>query len=586
MGSIAVVTSLVADQEWVARAVEGALTVLDAPAEADLVVVSLDRLPSILDGLAEASVVVVIGDPASPPPCAAHVVTRAWPEAELAALLVALATQAQAPTPLPLPASPAEAQVAQRALGASRKLAAITTSAACETTMVESLVELLELDRAYCLFYDPETASLWSEAKLHGPTGDERRAASGLAGYVARTGRTVVIDRAGGDPRFVGAIDDPHGDPGDRLVAHPVHGSDGAIHAVLVGARRARRPAIGEAERMLVARFAQLATPILDQLSIHLRAQDILDDAAGDGGLFRRQAREAQAMPRWGDVVRVSPAWLSAGYWLLVLLLAGSAVFVCLARVSTYSAGPAVVRSTARTPITARTSGNIVLVAVAPGDVTEPGTLIARLDDSEQRAAVVRLEQEFEEVLRHHMLDPGDPSMDLGLRNVRASLEAARGSLEERLVRATTAGVVGDVRIRAGQHIAPGDIVASVFESSQGLEVIALMPGEDRPQLAPGMTIRLELTGYRYAYQSVAITSVSSDVIGPAEARRVLGSEVADGIALPGSVVVVRGTIASPEFSLDGQAFRYHDGMVGTAEVRVRSEPVVFALVPGTRRFQ
>lgn len=579
MGSIAVVAPVV-DEEWVLRAVDGALEVAGAAA-ADVVVATLDRLDEV-----EAAVIVVIGDPLAPPARATHVVTRAWPAQDLRALLVALAARAQPPAPLPLPESPAEAQIAQRAIAAGRKLAQVTSSAGCEATIVESLVELLEVERAYCLFYDPDTGALWSEAKLHGPAGDERRAVAGIAGYVARTGRPVVVESAGADPRFTGAIDDPSGDPGDRLIAHPVHGSDGAVHAVLVGARRARRPAIGATEAMLLARFAQLVTPVLDQLSIHLRAQDILDDAAGDEGLFRRQAREAQAMPRWGDVVRVSPGWLSAGYWMLVLLLAGSAVFVCLARVSTYSAGPAVVRSTARTPVTARTTGNVVSVAVVPGDATEPGTLVARLDDTEQRAAVLRLEQEFEETLRHHMLDPGDAAMEIGLRNVRASLEAARGSLEERLVRATTAGVVGDVRVRPGQHIAPGDVVASVFESAQGLEVIALLPGEDRPQLAPGMTIRLELNGYRYAYQSVLVSSVSSDVIAPTEARRVLGSEVADGMPLPGSVVVVRGTLTSPEFAVDGQTFRYHDGMVGTAEVRVRSEPVVFALVPGTRRFQ
>ncbi len=582
MSTIAVMTSVIADEEWVFRVVDSALVVVDTAEHADVLVVSADRLAAIAEDVP--GVIVVIGDPAQPPPRAAHVVTRAWPDDQLRALLIALASRPQPPAPLALPSSPAEAQVAQRAITAGRKLATVTTVAACETMLVEILVDLLDLDRAYCLFYDHASGSLWSEAKLHGPAGDERRAAAGLAGYAARTGLPTTA--AAEDPRFVGAIDDPSGDSGDHLIAHPVHGTDGLVHAVLIGARRARRPAIGAVELMLAARFSQLVTPVLDQLSIHLEAQNILDDAAGDEGLFRRQAREAQAMPRWGDVVRVSPAWLSAGYWMLVLLLAGSAVFVCLARVSTYSAGPAVVRSTTRTPITARTSGNIVSVAVAPGDTTEPGTLIARLDDSEQRAAVLRLEQEFEEVLRHHMLDPGDQTMDLGLRNVRASLDAARGSLEERLVRATTAGVVGDVRIRAGQHIAPGDIVASVFEGTQALEVIALMPGEDRPQLAPGMTIRLELTGYRYAYQSVVISSVSSDVIGPAEARRVLGSEVSETMPLAGSVVVVRGTLASPEFTLDGQAFRYHDGMVGTAEVRVRSEPVVFALMPGTRRFQ
>lgn len=100
------------------------------------------------------------------------------------------------------------------------------------------------------------------------------------------------------------------------------------------------------------------------------------------------------------------------------------------------------------------------------------------------------------------------------------------------------------------------------------------------------MTLRLEVTGYRYVYQSFSIESVSSDVIAPSEARRVLGAEVADSLQITGPVAVVRGRLPAAAFVVDGRTLHYHDGMLGTAEVRVHSEPIVFALVPGTRRFQ
>jgi multidrug efflux pump subunit AcrA (membrane-fusion protein) len=325
---------------------------------------------------------------------------------------------------------------------------------------------------------------------------------------------------------------------------------------------------------------------VLDQLSIQIHAEAILDDATGEDGLFRRAALEAQNLPRWGDVVRVSPAWLPWAYRLLVVLLLGSLVFVIVGKVSTYSGGPAVIRSNARSPITARTPGTIASVAVAPGDPVEAGAVIARLDDAEQRAGVERLERDFETQLRNHMLDPGDPTADAAVRRVRNELEAARTALEQRVVRAPVAGTVGDVRVRYGQRVDPGDVVASVIDSAQGLEVIALLPGEDRPQLTANMAMRLELVGYRYAYQTVVIDEVSSDVIAPAEARRVLGPEVADGLQLGGPVVLVRGRLPSAEFAVDGRTFRYHDGMLARAEVRVRAEPIVFALFPGTRRFQ
>jgi hypothetical protein len=139
--------------------------------------------------------------------------------------------------------------------------------------------------------------------------------------------------------------------------------------------------------------------------------------------------------------------------------------------------------------------------------------------------------------------------------------------------------------VRAGQHVEPGDVAASIVDGKGGLDVIALLPGEDRPQLAPGMDLRLELTGYRYAYQGLTIDSVSPDVIAPAEAKRVLGTEVAEGLQLPGSVVIVRGRLARPDFEdADGRTFAYHDGMLGTAEIQVRNERILYVLVPGLRK--
>src|SRR5690606_12124234 len=125
------------------------------------------------------------------------------------------------------PSSPAEARDAQRAISAARKLASATDLAACEAAIVETLIELVDVDRAYCLYGDPAEGSLWSEARLAATGADDRRAAAGLAGFAARTGLAALAPAAGDDPRFVGAIDDPDGDPADRLIAQPVFGSDG-----------------------------------------------------------------------------------------------------------------------------------------------------------------------------------------------------------------------------------------------------------------------------------------------------------------------------------------------------------------------
>jgi multidrug efflux pump subunit AcrA (membrane-fusion protein) len=197
---------------------------------------------------------------------------------------------------------------------------------------------------------------------------------------------------------------------------------------------------------------------------------------------------------------------------------------------------------------------------------------------------VDRLTREFDAQLRNHMQDPGDQTADASLRSLRQQLDQARAALEERNIKASVAGVVSDLRVRPGQHVEPGDIAASIVDGSSDLEVIALLPGEDRPQLAAGMELRLELDGYRYAYQTLAIESVSSDVIAPNEARRVLGAEVAESMHVAGPVVVVRGRLTSNEFDVDDRVYNYHDGMLGTAEVRVDEQRIVYAIVPGLRR--
>lgn len=583
MGTVAVVCSDHSVEEWVFRAVDGGLVIVDA-APADVMLISEDCLGAILPHVPAESSIVVLGEPTRPYARADFVITRGWRDDDLKRLLVALADHTPAPPPmLGPPENPQEARDAQRALLATKKLAAANDLVSTEAMATESVVELVDADRGYCLYYDAEDAALWSETRRGG---EPMPANVGIAAFAARTGQPVIAPIVAEDARFCGALDDPQADGRDHLLAQPILGADGLVHAVLVVARRVNRPMFNDGDLRMLARFAQLAAPVLDHLSIHVHSEALLEEAAAENPLFRRAALQAASAPTWGDVVRISPSWISWAYWVLVALLIAAGVFTVTGRVSTYSSGPAIVRSTARTPVTARNGGIVFALDVAAGDRVAAGQPIVHLDNFEQRAAVDHLQREFETQLRNHMLDPDDLTADSVLRTIRHDLDVARTSLDECVIRAPIAGVIGDVRARTSQRLERGDVIATVVDSNEALEAVALLPGEDRPQLARGMTVRLELAGYRYAYQEFAIDSVSQDVIAPAEAKRVLGAEVADGLTLPGPVVLVRGKLPKPEFVVDGHTLRYHDGMVGTAEVRVRSEPIVYVLVPGTRSFQ
>ncbi|MCA9676499.1 MAG: HlyD family secretion protein, partial [Myxococcales bacterium] len=143
-------------------------------------------------------------------------------------------------------------------------------------------------------------------------------------------------------------------------------------------------------------------------------------------------------------------------------------------------------------------------------------------------------------------------------------------------------GVIGDVRVRAGQRIEPGDVVASIVDAGSAVEVVAFLPGGDRPRLAPGQKMRLELDGYRYAYQELVVEVVATEALGPEEARRYLG-RIGESVPLRGPVVLVRARLPD-EFVADGVPYRYIDGMGGTVEIEVESERVIDALIPGLRR--
>ena len=50
------------------------------------------------------------------------------------------------------------------------------------------------------------------------------------------------------------------------------------------------------------------------------------------------------------------------------------------------------------------------------------------------------------------------------------------------------------------------------------------------PSNTDGMSLRLELAGYRYEYSELTIDSIDDEVVGPSEVRRYLPQEIADAV--------------------------------------------------------
>ncbi|HYC92890.1 MAG TPA: GAF domain-containing protein [Thermoanaerobaculia bacterium] len=492
-------------------------------------------------------------------------------------------------------ASPAEEPPAPgllEALNAARGVAAQRDLAGAGDLLRLAAEDLVDADRVYCLLYDPEGEMLWSRATGLGEEERRESSAAGVVSFVARTGRGVRIDRAAGDPRFEREADDPRGGRCEHLVAWPVRTRLPAapVLAVLCAVRDRGNEPFSKADEAALALLADTVAPSLAQLVLATRLEAA--SRSGDGelreptaGIFRKEALEHYAFrgAQEGDWLRLSPRWTAATFWLLASLVAAFLVFATVTTIDESSAGPAVVRLTGRTEITASQMGVVTAVEVRPGDRMTAGRVMVRFQSARETAELARIDREWELQLVERLRDLSANPPAQALIGLRAERDLARSRVEERVVRAPRAGIVRDVRCRRDQHVAAGDILLSLSSAGSRPVLMAVLPGEHRPLLRVGMPLNLELRGYRHTPQRLTIASIADEVVGPEEARRLLGPEVATSVALNGPLVRVSASFPADTFDARGERYALHDGMWGSAEVPVRSEPLLVTLIPGLR---
>jgi membrane fusion protein (multidrug efflux system) len=483
----------------------------------------------------------------------------------------------------------------RQAVLAARRVAAQPDLASAGELLPLAVEEAVETDRAYCLLYDPEEDVLWSRAT--GLESEERYESSavGLVSFVARTGRPVRVERASEDPRYEREADDPSGGQPGRpgpLLALPVLAPepDDRVLAVLCAVREPGRAAFSEDDQAALELLAEIVAPPLAQLGLAARLE--AEGRARDQQLrertsevFREEALDhyVSAGAREGDWLRLSPRWTNATFWLLVGLAVAFLVYSLVGTIDEYATGPAVVRLSGRTEVTATQEGFVTAVEARPGDRVAAGQPLVRFQSTRETAELERIEHEWKLQLVEHLRDLSAPAPSQALIALQAQRDLALSRLEERVVRASRAGIVSDVRSRPGQHVAPGDILLSLAGAASRPLLIGVLPGEHRPLLRPGLPLTLELRGYAHAPQRLEVATVSQEVVGPEEARRLLGPQVAAAVSLNGPVVLIEARFPGTTFEAEGERYELHDGMWGTAEVRVRSEPLLAALVPGLR---
>jgi membrane fusion protein (multidrug efflux system) len=300
--------------------------------------------------------------------------------------------------------------------------------------------------------------------------------------------------------------------------------------------------------------------------------------------LFRAEALAQHASPdRDATLLRLLPQWAGWSYGLLCAAVLCGSFYVAVGRIREYAVGPAVVRVEGRVDLTAKVAGTVARVYAQPGQRVEEGQPLVQFFVDDETAELVRLRKEIDLQMLKLLRDPSDTSARQSMSTLRAQRELAEAHVAQKLVRAPRAGVVNDVRIRPGEHIAVGELIVALLPDEARLSLLCLLPGRYRPMLRPGTPLRFELNGYRSEYHELTIDSISDEIVGPAEARRYLGADIADSVAIDEPVVLVRALLPSAQFVSEGESFRYFDGLHAEAQVRVRTHPIIFAILPALK---
>jgi membrane fusion protein (multidrug efflux system) len=297
-------------------------------------------------------------------------------------------------------------------------------------------------------------------------------------------------------------------------------------------------------------------------------------------GYLDDAVRHHTSVDRAGSPLRLSPRWADACYWIIVAAIAVALLYACFGSVHDYASGPAVVRFVGRTDVTSRAGGAVMQVLVEPGQRVKAGAPLLRFDDASERSEFEERTREFDRQLLRILRDPAAAAARDELAALKTARDLAQTRRDERWVRAPVAGIVGSLRVRAGQYIEAGDLLATLLGESARPEVAALLPGQHRPRMRPGMRLRLELSGFPHAYQELTVTAISAQLVGPTEVRRFLGPDSGDAVNVAGPLVVVEAALPERTFWADRQPYEYCDGMLASANVQLESRSILRTLIP------
>lgn len=359
------------------------------------------------------------------------------------------------------------------------------------------------------------------------------------------------------------------------------------VIAIAILTRNPRNPAYHPMEQIAAISLARESAAILHHLAgQHLQSQaEIKADA---GGLYRGEALEAhRSRGTEGVPVNLSPTWVRRTYPILVAAILIGVVAAIVIKVPTYSSGHGFVKFDGE-PVRTTVQGTVERLHVQKGQLVRKGDLLATLSSAEMLSNLEQTTRDYESLLLQYLSDNADDQSRKALATAESAKNRAEQAVEQRRLYAPADGTISDIRIELNKMINPGEELLSIVAPGTDPEIVAFLPGRDRPRLRLGMLMQVELVGFTKARENIKITSIASDAISGDEIQRlILGPAQAGAFRqLSGANwVIVRGKLDRSTFRAENETNRYHHGLQTKVEVKTKDKPFLVTLLPAIEKY-
>lgn len=211
------------------------------------------------------------------------------------------------------------------------------------------------------------------------------------------------------------------------------------------------------------------------------------------GGIFGMQALGKKGMEQYFDNMPVPPASISTAR-------------ASLQSWQTHLEAPGTVVAVNGATLTSESGGLVTAIRFESGQQVKKGTLLVQLDSAETRAELTRLEAQAqlaelnrkrrEKLYGLEAIAKSDYDAALSeYTAAKAAVEAQRGRLAQKDIRAPFDGTLGIRQVNLGEYLAPGAPIVTL-QSLDPVDVDFELPEQRLGQVQPGFKVRVKVDAF------------------------------------------------------------------------------------------